>query len=212
MVMVGRHFAWFNVESGAWIGEWLGTVPAPSVPPSLIGDARLMLLNEWQQQVQRMITPSGSPYVMCEQVWDLDAWDNCPDSGAVCLDVTLYQWPVGDFYYAIFDGVDRILDFREMRTFLQMTPARATLDAHTKSPRPVRSTPTKLVVDITGTPLEPWVDRLDGQFVKRDGRIVFEPSRAGLPDAVSLSLTDRNPDLGVLLSNIDPDRVLLARS
>jgi hypothetical protein len=71
------------------------------------------------------------------------------------------------------------------------------LDASAHSPRPVRSTPQKLVADVTGTPLEPWVDRLHGQLVRRDGRIVFEPFQPGLPEAVVLSITDRNPQLAL---------------
>ena len=204
--MTDRHFAWFHVETGAWIGEWSGRVQAPVVPPSLIGDDRLRVLNAWTQQTQSTITPAGSPYHMREQAWDLDAWDDCPPGGAVCLDVTMYRWPVGDFQWAVFDGVDRLLDFREMRSYLQLTPAAATLDASLHSPRPVRSTVQKLVADVTGTPLAPWVDQLHGRLVKRDGRIVFEPFRLGLPDAVVLSITDRNEDLALLLS-LEPARI-----
>lgn len=204
-----RHLAWFNVETGAWIGEWLGRVPSPIVPPSMIGDARTMVLNEWQQQTQRLITPAGSPYQMQDQAWDLDAWDDCPPGGAVCLDVTMYNWPVGDFRWAVFDGVDRLLDFREMRAYLELTPATAMLDASVHSPRPVRSTPDKLVADLTGTPLEPWIDHLHGQLVRRDGQIVFEPFRSGLPEAIVLSITDRNDDLA-LVRAVDADLIPLA--
>lgn len=205
---VVRHLAWFRVETGRWIGEWQGAVPAPVVPPSLIGDARRLVLNEWLQQTQRGITPFASAYSTMAQAWDLDAWDDCPPGGAVCLDVTMYCWPAGDFYWAVFDGVDRLLDFREMRAWLELTPALAMLDASVRSPRPVRSTPQKLVADVTGTPLEPWVDWLHGRLVRRDGRIVFEPVRPGLPEAVVLSLTDRNEDLA-LLQDLDPARIPL---
>lgn len=202
--MVERHFAWFRAETGAWIGEWRGRVPAPAIPPVAIGHARQMLLNDWTQQTQRLITPTRSPYEMQSQAWDLDAWDDCPAGGAVCLDVTMYGWPVGDFAWAIFDGVDRLLDFRQMRTCLQVTPATVTLDAVARSPRPIRSTADKLIGDITGTSLEPFADHLFGRFVRRQGRIVFEPSAgARLPEAVVLSLTDRNPDLG-LLQGLEP--------
>ena len=200
MSKVLRHLAWFNVETGGWIGEWQGAVPAPVIPPALIGDARLMLLNEWLQQVQRGITPFASAYPPTAQAWDLDAWDDCPPGGAVCLDVTMYNWPVGDFYWAVFDGVDRLLDFREMRAWLELTPATAILDASVRSPRQVRSMPQKLVADVTGTPLEPWIDQLHGRLVRRDGRIVFEPFESGLPEAVVLSITDRNDDLALLRS------------
>lgn len=173
-MMVTRHLAWFNVQTGAYIGEWQGLVPTPLLPPSLIGDARLMVLNEWLQQVQRVITPSGSPYPVTWQSWDLDAWDDCPDGGAVCLDVTMYQWPVGDFVWAQFDDVDRRLDFREMRKYLEITTSTLMLDANHASPRPVRSTPDKAVIDITGTPLGQLHGRLFGRLVKRDGTVRLE--------------------------------------
>ena len=199
-----RHLAWYGVETGAYIGEWQGHVPAPLVPPTLIGEARMMLLNEWTQQMQARITPSGSPYPMTAQAWDLDAWDDCPDGGAVCLDVTMYNWPVGDFVWSVFDGVDRLLDFREMRAYLELTPATATLDVSLHSPRPVRATPQKLVADVTGTPLEPWIDRLHGRLARRDGRIVFVPfESSGVPEAVMLSITDRNEDLA-MVRRLDP--------
>ena len=154
--MQERHFAWFIVETGAYIGEWQGRVPAPVVPQHLIGDARLMVLNEWQQQIQRGITPFASAWPTTAQAWNLDAWDDCPPGGAVCLDVTMYCWPVGDFQWAVFDGVDRLIDFREMRAYLEVTPQTAMRDASVRSPRQVFSTPQKLVVDVTGTPLDPF--------------------------------------------------------
>lgn len=205
-----RHLAWFRVDTGECLGEWSGRVPPPIIPHGLVGDARLGLLNEWLQQVQRVITPSGSPYEMQAQTWDLDAWDDCPDGGAVCLDVTMYGWPVGDFVWAVFDGVDRLLDFRETRTYIQMTPALATIDANSRSHRPVRSTPIKLIADITGTPLEPFAGQLFGRFVRRDGRLVFEPSAGSrLPEAVVLSITDRNPELA-LLKDLERDALVHA--
>lgn len=208
--MIERHFAWFRQETGQWLGEWAGQVPAPVLPPSVIGDARLLLLNEWTQQTQSRITPTGSPYAMTAQAWDLDAWDDCPAGGAVCLDVTLYLRPVGDFFWAVFDGVDRLLDFRETRTFVQMSTETLCLDASVRSDRPVRSTAAKRVADVTGTPFEPWADRLRGSFVKRDGRIVFEPDAPGaLPEAVVVTLTDRNPDLA-LWAGLDAARLPLA--
>ena len=169
-----------------------------------------MLLNEWTQQTQSRITPNGSPYPMTAQAWDLDAWDDCPPGGAVCLDVTMYGWPVGDFFWALFDGVDRLLDFREQRAYLELTPTTAILDASVRSTRPMRSTPHKLVADVTGTPLEPWIDRLHGRLVRRGGRIMFEPFSPGLPEAIVLAITDRNEDLA-LLTHIDVAAIPAAR-
>lgn len=55
---VYRHFAWFRRDTGRWIGEWAGYVPAPEIPSTLLGDARLMALNAWQQQIASMIGPT----------------------------------------------------------------------------------------------------------------------------------------------------------
>lgn len=208
--MTRRHFTWFNVEDGRWIGEWNGFVPAARVPHTLVGDGRTLALNEWVQQTQRLITPAGSPYRMSEQVWDMDAWDDCPAGGAVCLDVTKHDWPVGDFVWAVFEGVDRLLDFREMRTFIQVTPSTGFLDATAESGRPVRSKPSKLVADISGTSLQPFARLLTGgQFVRRDGRIVFRPAPgARLPEAVVLTLTDGNPDVA-FVGDLERDAVAL---
>ena len=206
--MVKRHFAWFNIETGAWIGEWLGAVPAPVIPPTVIGDARLMLLNEWTQQTQRGITPFASAYETTAQAWDLAAWDDCPTGGAVCLDVTMYSWPVGDFYWTVFDSVDQRIDFPEVRAYLELTPSTAMLDASVHSPRLVRSTPQKLIADVTGTPLEPWVDQLHGRLVRRDGRIMFDPFHPGLPEAIILAVTDRNDDLKMLKA-VEPSLIPL---
>lgn len=207
-MLTERHFAWFNIETGAWIGEWAGRVPAPTIPVGITGTARIELLNAWVQRTQRAITPGGSCYHTVATVWNLDAWDDCPMGGAVCLDVTMYRWPVGDFFWSVFDGVDRIIDFRESRAFLQLSTDTLRLDASVRSARPVRSTRTRQIGDITGTPLEPWMDRLFGQFAKRDGRLVFEPlALSQLPETVVLSLTDRNPDIHEWFNDIDHERV-----
>lgn len=203
--MVLRHFAWFTVDTGAWIGEWAGRLPTPVVPPALSGEARRLLLETWQHQAQSAITPAGAPYPTAAAVWDLDAWDTCPSGGAVCLDVTLYGWPVGDFRWAIFDSVDRLLDFRDQRTYVQVTPARAALDVVARSARPIRSTPEKLVIDLTGTSLEPLAGDLFGPLVRRDGRLLLLPS-AALPEAVRVTLCQENPDL-TRLDALDPEEI-----
>ncbi len=196
--MVERHFAWFRLDGGRWLGEWAGHVPATVMPIGLIGNARLHVLNEWLQHVQRGISPCASRYEMRAQSWDVDGWENCPSGGAVCLDVTLYGWPVGDFRWAIFDGVDRFLDFRDMRTYLELSASTIQIDVTARSARPIRSTDTKRIADITGTVFESWIDRLRGQFIKRDGRIIFVPSDAGVPEGILHQLTDQNPELAAL--------------
>lgn len=173
-----RHLAWFNAQTGDWIGEWQGLVPAPVVPPALLGEARLTLLNAWLHAVQARITPGGAAYPTHGELWNRDAWDDCPPGGAVCLDVTLYAWPVGDFIWARFDHVDRRLEFPEMRRYLQVAPDTCCLDANTESPRPVRSTRAKAVLDITGTPLEAFYGQLFGSLVRRRGELVLESAHA----------------------------------
>ena len=169
-----RHFAWFHATAGHWIGEWRGRVPAPALPAGVIGEARLALLNAWQQKIQRAISPDGSPYAADAQAWNLDAWDNCAAGAAVCLDVTIYLWPVGDFQWARFDGVDRVLAFPEARDYLQIAANTLQLDVNSRSGRPIRSTAQKAVIDITGSPLAALHGRLFGRLIKRDGVIRVE--------------------------------------
>lgn len=197
---VERHLAWFRLDTGYWLGEWRGAVPAPTVPPELLGEARLQFLNAWLQRVQQFITPAGAPWDTQASVWNEAAWDDCPPGGAVCLDVSMYGWPVGDFRWAVFDGVDRLLDFRDQRTYLQLRPATARIDAHGRSPRPIRSTPDAVMADVTGTPLEPVAGHLLGQWRRHDGRLVWVPddAHATLPDPAMLSLAGPTPVLALL--------------
>lgn len=174
-----RHLAWFDTATGGWLGEWDGALPVPVVPATLTGDARMQVMNAWLQRVQGAITPSGSPYVVEAQAWDLAAWDACADGAAVCLDVSLYGWPVGDFRWACFDQVDGLVDFREWRVYLEVQRQTARLDVNLRSPRQVSSTPERVIVDVTGTPLAPHVGRLFGRFERRDGRIMFLPDHGG---------------------------------
>lgn len=205
-----RHLAWFLLETGQCLGEWSGRLPFPTVPIAG-GEARTLALNAWLHEAQRLITPNGSPYPMTAQAWNLKAWDACLPGEAVCLDVTQYQWPVGDFVWSVFDGVDRLLDLRDMRIFLQVVPQTGIIDCYGESGRPMRDTPTKLIADVTGTEFEPWAQQiLGGRFVRRDGRIVFDPREGSqIPEPVILALCDRNPDLA-LLHQLDPARIPLA--
>ena len=206
MATVERHLAWLRVETGAWIGEWSGSLPFPVVPPFLVGDARMVLMNEWLHRAQRGITPYGSPHPVSEEAWDRDAWEDCPPGGAVCLDVTMYGWPVGDFRWSCFDGTDRVVDFRDVRTYLEVSTETAQLDINLRSARQCLPTPTKLIADVTGTPMADLFGRLHGQLVRRDGRFVFLPSFE-VPEAVVALLTDRNCDVEGITRTLDPERV-----
>lgn len=202
-----RHLAWFRVDSGAWLGEWIGRIPAPQIPPHLIGDARLMLLNEWQQQVQRYITPSGSPYEVREQRWDLDEWDACPNGGAACIDVTMYAYPLGDFRLARFDAISRTVDFPEQHAFLQLDTPTASIDAAGRSARQVLSKPGRLVADVAGTMFEPVVELLRGNVAKKDGRLVFNPLHPErLPSTIKQAIADPTDGLQTL-KELDPAAV-----
>lgn len=206
---VTRHLAWFAVETGTWIGEWCGTVPAPVVPPSVSGDARLLRLNAWLQELQSYITPDGSPYEMESQAWDLQRWDACPVGGAVCVDVTTHGWPVGDFRWATFNVVDRRLTFSESHLYLQVSTDTLQLDVNHTSGRPVQTTDTKLVADVTDTAFAPWHGQLFGRFVSKGGRLVFLPRDPGrFPEIVSHAVTDQHPALAVLAS-LDQARLAL---
>src|SRR3990167_4046066 len=170
------HLAWFNHEDGRWIGEWAGALPAPTIVPGLIGEARLLALNAWQQEHQRYITPDGSPFPMHDQLWDRNRWDECPAGGAVCLDVTRFAWPVGDHVWHVWDDHHQALDWPDDYRFIEVDTDLKVI-AHQQSHRPVRSAvPGQRVLLISGTSLEPFYDDLWGQFVQRDGTWGFQPT------------------------------------
>jgi hypothetical protein len=155
--MVYLHVAYFAADGdgqtgGAWQREWAGLVPAPEVPSTLVGDARLRWLCDWQQQV----APA--------------------EDGEVGIDVTALRWPVGDLCWHRFDAVRRDLYCPEPHLFIQIARDTRMVDVNCESGRPVASTPERLVLDITGTPLEPFYGHLFGQLVTRGGRIALEPT------------------------------------
>jgi hypothetical protein len=138
-----RHFAFF--KKGAYSREWEGQVPEQDIPDSLIGESRQQALNAWATEISH------------------------PQQGEIGLDVTHFGYPFGDFCWMTFDEVDRRLEWRIMHRYIQIDRSTWKIDANNESPRPVRSTPDKLVIDITGTVLEPYYGSLFGQLVKRDG-------------------------------------------
>lgn len=187
---VVRHFAWFRRDTGRWLGEWKGELPAPDVDPLVLGDARLRVLNDWQHDVQAdlvpVILPNGAVVFDADgkQQWDLGAWHACPPAGAVCLDVTRCGWPVGDHRWHVWDDAALDLDWPEssVHTFIRVRPDTLEVVGNNRSHRPVRA-PGLLVLDITGTPLAEHYGHICGWFVRRGTRWGFRPLQevAGRP-------------------------------
>tara|TARA_R110002110_G_scaffold167960_9_gene369123 strand:- start:572 stop:1192 length:621 start_codon:yes stop_codon:yes gene_type:complete len=184
-----RHFAWFHLDDGHWLGEWRGTVPSPPVRLlSKVGDARILGMNAWLQETQRMITPFASPYVVIDEMWDEAAWDTCEKGSAVCLDVTHLGWPVGDHYWHRWDAIDQALESPVQRLHLQVDRATRRLDVNQTSSRPIRSTAAKAMLDITDTPLAPFHGNLLGPVVRQDGRWVLPSAPAEMSAAITDAL------------------------
>lgn len=166
--MTERHFAFFRQGTGDYIREWKGPVDEPDIDPMLVGDAREVAMNAWTTDVLQ------------------------PQPGEIGLDVTQFGYPVGDFCWMRFDEVDRLLDWPVSHKFIQIDRATMQIDTNSDSPRPIRSTPERIVIDITGTPLEPYYGSIFGRLVVRDGRWWLE-SR----EAHRLALTEAPIDLDI---------------
>src|SRR3990167_7363653 len=139
-----RHFAFFSQSDGSWIREWADDVPAPRIPAWVGGPIRLALLDRWATRVSQ------------------------PRPGELGLDVSQYAWPVGDFRWSRFDVVDRRLDLVEPHYWIEGDVVTRSLVANTQSARPVRSHDTRLLLDVTGTPLQPLHGQLFGA-IEREG-------------------------------------------
>jgi hypothetical protein len=184
-----RHLAWFRLEDGQWLGEWKGHLPPP--PAHLlaqVGDARTIGMNTWLQDAQRMITPSGSPYDVHEQCWDITAWEDCPDGGAVCVDVSRFGWPVGDHFHHRWSTIDAGIEYGEMRHYIQIDRSRKYIDANQSSSRFIRPTPEKALLDITGTVLEKFHGDITGELSDEDGRWVLTGAPAHVADGIQHAL------------------------
>lgn len=168
-----RHFAFFSQTDGAYIREAAGDVPEPRIPAWVNGSIRLALLDRWATKVSQ------------------------PRPGEIGLDVTQFDYPLGDFAWSSFDLVDRRLDWVEPHYWIEGDIAERRLVANTASPRPIRSHDTRLVLDVTGTPLQQHHGHLFGA-VKRDGDcLVFEqdgrePLRIRLPEPRQLAAVEES--------------------
>src|SRR6185436_16907011 len=161
--------AFFDARGGdrcSWVRELAGDVPEPS---DGIADAA------WQDRV------SGR------------------EPHEICLDVTQFDYPVGDFCWMVFRPYDAtesgkrgLLDWPDVHTFIQIERATMRLICYWDSPRPVRSCAARVVIDITGTPLEAHYREhgpVFGNFVVRaDGTVGFraDATASGAPSLDTL--------------------------
>jgi|GEM_PF-6664995 len=210
--MTWRHLCWFRLDDGQWLGEWRGRLPSP--PTHLlaqVGDARMIGLNAWLQDAQRMITPEGSPYETNEHCWDLAAWDDCPNGGAVCVDVTKFHWPIGDQYFHRWDTVSAGIESAQMRQYIQVDRSRLEIDANQSSSRFVRPTMEKAIMDITGTALEPFHGSIHGKLTLENGRWVLTGAPAHVTEGIQRALDDDAVDIqAALLPHAEKEKELLA--
>ena len=198
--MTWRHLCWFRLDDGQWLGEWRGRLPSP--PTHLlaqVGDARMIGLNAWLQDAQRMITPEGSPYETNEHCWDLAAWDDCPNGGAVCVDVTKFHWPIGDQYFHRWDTVSAGIESSQVRKYIQVDRASREIDANQSSSRFVRPTEQKAILDITGTNLAQFHGDIHGTLTCGNGRWVLTGSPAHVAQGIQHALDDSAVDIQAAL-------------
>jgi hypothetical protein len=152
---VYRHFAFFDV-AGRWTREWAGPVPAPDLDESGARDVRTAALIAWATRV--------AP----------------PHPGEQGLDVTPCGYPVGDFVWARWNSVDRILDFPVMHRFVLIDRESGWIAANHESGRPVRGNDRHVVVDITGTALEDDFGCIFGRLRRHRSRWILD-GRSPLP-------------------------------
>jgi hypothetical protein len=151
------HLAWFHRDEGHWLGEWRGHVTPPTVPVTVSGDARTLVLSTWLHDLQRLVTAmmlDGQAPGTLEEAWHLAAWRACPPGGAVCLDVTVFAWPVGDQVWNRWSDYDRRLDWGRPHTLVGVDLARPILGGWVHTTRPVQPVAGRAIVDITGTGVE----------------------------------------------------------
>ena len=128
--------------------------------------------------MQRGITPFGSIWQTIDQEWDIESWDATATAGAVCLDVARFGWPVGDHRWNIWNDTQRLLDWPEssVHRFIEVQMDTMEVIANQSSHRPVRpGWPGRLVLDITGSRLEPFHGEIFGRFVRRDEGWYLDP-------------------------------------
>lgn len=202
------HVAWFSCITGRWIGEWSGYVPAPRPMPGLRGEAYLAFLDEWTQHViGRYVAPHYSNWPTVDQVWNRTAFEACPDDAAVCLDVSRFDWPVGDHIWHRFDYVRRELDWPQSsgHKFLEIDLRTLQVVAQQHSHRPVRDGVIgQKVFDLTGTAFEPLWGSIWGRFVRRGDLWGFEPTEQSMPTGAPLVLPQERKALMEAAIDLSP--------
>jgi hypothetical protein len=200
-VVLIRHLAWFRIDDGQWLGEWRGDLAPPPVHLLMQGgESRAIGLNAWLHEIQRLISPTGSPYACGEQAWDQGAWDDCPAGGAVCLDVTKFGWPVGDQRCHVWDTVEAGIDYPYMREFIQIDRESRQIDANQSSSRFIRPTEQKAILDITGTELALFHRSIAGTLTREHGRWVLTGAPPHVADGIQHALDAGDIDIDEALA------------
>lgn len=179
-----RHFAYYRQDDGAYLAEQLAPVNVPAEFAALPESVRALAIDRWANAIA------------------------CPAPGVVALDVTRFDYPLGDFCWSVLrfgDGENGrpLLDWPHMHTFVQLDRFDARIVAWNQSPRPVRSTADRLILDVTGTA---WAAAYGtfGQFWDLgNGRFNFEPDEALTPPALMAAAPDLNP------FDLTPERVMV---
>lgn len=170
--MIERHFAFFRQGTGEYVRDWRGPVPEPDIDPALVGEAREAVLNAWATDVSQ------------------------PRPGEIGLDVTAFEYEVGDFCWMVFRQPERLLDWPVTHRFIQIDRAALVIHVNCESPRPIRSNADTIVIDITGTALEQFYGHLFGQLVRHKDHWALEPMRdASAPTQTQRALEAARIDL-----------------
>lgn len=133
-----RHFAFFRQDTGEYIREIEIDAAMPYINPRLSKEIRQHILDSWATEISE------------------------PKENEIGLDVTQFDYPLGDFCWMVFDPVSRMLDWPNMHTFIEINRKTGMIFANVQSPRPVRSTENTLIIDITGTPFEQYYGKIFG--------------------------------------------------
>jgi hypothetical protein len=175
MQYVLRHLLWKHRTNQDYLGEWKGLVPPPEISPRLIGDARKVALNDWLDWVIR----NFDACLLIDEDWDLDKWNACPNGMAVCLDVTDFNWPIGDHIWHTWNDTSHALDWPQMHYFFEVKELdkdHLQIVSKQETHRPLRdAVEGQQCFHISDTPLEPFRHQLAGTFVRKNGVWQLDP-------------------------------------
>jgi len=181
-----RHFAYFRQADGSYLREQLVDVAGPPswwarVPAAL----RDWLFTRWSHLLAR------------------------PAAGEVAIDVTQFDYPLGDFCWSVLrfgdgDNGKPLLDFPNERTFMQLDRRTAEVVGWWQSSRPCRSDAERLIIDVTGTPWESVYGAF-GQFAHLGPIYFFLPDRQRTPAQLAAAAESLSP------YDLTPERVMAGR-